>query len=255
MIELINLTKKFGTLTAVDNLNLRIATGEIFGFLGPNGAGKTTTIKMMVGLLKPTVGTVMIGGRDISKEPLKVKKIIGYIPDRSFLYEKLTAREFLQFVAGIFGFTKKQSSDKINSLLRLFGLEEWEDELIESFSQGMRQRLVLSSALVHNPKVIIVDEPVVGLDPKGSRLVKTVFKNLTHAGVTVFLSTHVLEIAEELCDRIAIIQEGKVIALGTMDELQNKVSSKGQGLESLFLRLTGGEEVSESIDALKLPVR
>ena len=242
MIELINLTKKFASLTAVDNLNLKIATGEIFGFLGANGAGKTTTIKMMVGLLKPTVGTIIIGGRDISKEPLEVKKIIGYIPDRSFLYEKLTAREFLQFVAGLYGISKKDCSDKIKRLLHLFSLEEWGDELIESFSHGMRQRLVLSSALIHNPKVIIVDEPVVGLDPQGSRLVKTVFKNLIRAGVTVFLSTHVLAIAEELCDRIAIIHEGKMIALGTMGDMQNKGD---EGLESLFLRLTGGEEVGE----------
>lgn len=152
MIELIDLTKKFATLPAVDNLNLKIPTGEIFGFLGPNGAGKTTTIKMMVGLFKPTRGTVVIDGKDIAKEPLEVKKIIGYIPDRSFLYEKLTAREFLRFVAGIYGFSKKECSDKINGLLRFFGLEEWGDELIESFSHGMRQRLVLSSALIHNPK-------------------------------------------------------------------------------------------------------
>ena len=250
MIELINLTKKFATLTAVDNLNLKINAGEIFGFLGPNGAGKTTTIKMMVGLLKPTQGTVLINGKDSAHQPQEVKKIIGYIPDQPFLYEKLTAREFLQFVAGIYGFTKKDCSDQIERLLRLFGLEEWGDELIESFSHGMRQRLVLSSALVHNPTVIIVDEPVVGLDPKGSRLVKTVFRNLTHAGVTVFLSTHVLAIAEELCDRIAIIQEGKMIALGTMEELQKK---DDEGLESLFLRLTGDEEMSEPLTSLRIP--
>lgn len=251
MIELINLTKKFGNLAAVDNITLTIEAGSIFGFLGPNGAGKTTTIKMMVGLLKPTSGTVLIGGKDITVQPQEVKRMVGYIPDRSYLYEKLTGREFLQFVAGLYGFTKNECDGKIDHLLRLFGLEGWGDELIESFSYGMRQRLVLSSTLIHNPKVIIVDEPVVGLDPKGARLVKMVFKNLAKEGVTFFISTHVLEIAEELCDRIAIIQKGRIIALGTMDELQKNVNRENKRLESLFLHLTGEEDLSETIAALK----
>lgn len=252
MIELVSLTKKFGKLTAVDDLNLEIKEGEIFGFLGPNGAGKTTTIKMMVGLLKPTSGRIIIGGKDISDDPQGVKMMIGYIPDRSFIYEKLTGREFLQFVAGLYGTSKNECGGQIDRLLRIFGLDGWGDELIESFSQGMRQRLVLVSTIIHNPKVIIVDEPVVGLDPKGSRLVKTVFKNLAKEGVTFFISTHVLEIAEELCDRIAIIQEGRVIALGTMEELQRKVDSEDKRLESLFLRLTGEEDLSEMIAAMKI---
>ena len=252
MIELINLTKKFGKLTAVDNVNLEIETGNIFGFLGPNGAGKTTTIKMMVGLLKPTSGRVVIGGRDITVHPQEVKRIVGFIPDRSYIYEKLTGREFLQFVAGLYGIAKSECAGKIDRLLYLFGLEGWEDELIESFSHGMRQRLVLSSALIHNPKVIIVDEPVVGLDPSGARLVKRVFKNLAREGVTFFISTHVLGIAEELCDRIAIIQKGQVIALGTMDELQKKVNRRDERLEPLFLRLTGEEDLSETIATMKI---
>ena len=252
MIELINLTKKFGKLTAVDNVNLEIETGNIFGFLGPNGAGKTTTIKMMVGLLKPTSGRVVIGGRDITVHPQEVKRIVGFIPDRSYVYEKLTGREFLQFVAGLYGIAKSECAGKIDRLLCLFGLEGWEDELIESFSHGMRQRLVLSSALIHNPKVIIVDEPVVGLDPSGARLVKRVFKNLAREGVTFFISTHVLGIAEELCDRIAIIQKGQVIALGTMDELQKKVNRRDERLEPLFLRLTGEEDLSETIATMKI---
>ena len=247
MIELINLTKTYDKLTAVDNLNLQVNPGAIFGFLGPNGAGKTTTIKMMVGLLKPTSGKIVISGKDIAIEPEEVKRIVGYIPDRSFLYEKLTGREFLQFVAGIYGFNKHECDEKIDRLLRLFGLADWGDELVESFSHGMRQRLVLSSALVHNPKIIVVDEPVVGLDPRGARLVKNVFKKLSQEGVTIFISTHVLEIAEELCNRIAIINEGKVIALGTMAELQRQADSKDQRLESLFLRLTGDEEVADGL--------
>jgi len=250
MIELINLTKIFGQLTAVDNVSLKIDTGNIFGFLGPNGAGKTTTIKMMVGLLKPTSGRVIIGGNDITTHPQEVKQIVGFIPDRSYIYEKLTGREFLQFVAGLYGIPKNKCNVKVERLLGLFGLEGWEDELIESFSHGMRQRLLLSSALIHDPKAIIVDEPVVGLDPRGARLVKTVFKKLAREGVTFFISTHVLEIAEELCDKIAIIQDGRVIASGTMSELQKKVDSKDNRLESLFLRLTEKDDLSETVSAL-----
>jgi ABC-2 type transport system ATP-binding protein len=253
MIEIVNLTKKFDQLTAVDNVNLRIERGSIFGFLGPNGAGKTTTIKMMVGVLEPTAGTVVIGGRDINREPLEVKRIVGYIPDRSYIYEKLTGREFLQFVAGLFGMRRSGCQERIERLLDLFGLHGWEDELIEGYSHGMRQRLVLASALVHQPQVIVVDEPVVGLDPKGTRLVKQIFRNLAREGVTLFVSTHVLEIAEELCDQIAIIQKGRVIAQGSMDELQKSVSGEDlRGLESLFLHLTDGEDSDQMTSGLGL---
>jgi len=254
MIELIGLTKKFGQFIAVDNVNLTIKPGSIFGFLGPNGAGKTTTIKMMVGLLKPTSGKVVIGGKDIASYPQEVKSILGFIPDRSFIYEKLTGREFLQFVAGLYDIPKSRCDGRIDELLKVFGLDGWGDELIEGFSHGMRQRLVLASALIHDPKIIIVDEPVVGLDPKGAKLVKTVFKTLAEKGVTFFLSTHVLEIAEELCDMIAIIQEGRVIALGTMEELQETVDSDDQNkrLENLFLRLTATADESDDDASLNL---
>ena len=252
MIQLIDLTKKYSKVKAIDGINLEIKQGEIFGFLGPNGAGKTTTIKIMVGLLKPTSGRVIIDGNDIAKNPLEAKKVVGFIPDRPFLYEKLTGKEFLRFMAGLYSIDTNSYESKISELLELFELTEWGDELIEGYSHGMQQRLVMSSALIHNPKVIIVDEPMVGLDPKGARLVKEIFKAISLKGTTIFMSTHTLEIAEEMCDRIAIIQEGKVIALGTMDELRKKVDSTGdQGLESVFLVLTGGEEMREIIDVLK----
>ena len=252
MIQLIDLTKKYSKVKAIDGINMEIKQGEIFGFLGPNGAGKTTTIKIMVGLLKPTSGRVIIDGNDIAKNPLEAKKVVGFIPDRPFLYEKLTGKEFLRFMAGLYSIDTNSYESKISELLELFELTEWGDELIEGYSHGMQQRLVMSSALIHNPKVIIVDEPMVGLDPKGARLVKEIFKAISLKGTTIFMSTHTLEIAEEMCDRIAIIQEGKVIALGTMDELRKKVDSTGdQGLESVFLVLTGGEEMREIIDVLK----
>ena len=245
MIQLIDLTKKYSKVKAIDGINLEIKQGEIFGFLGPNGAGKTTTIKIMAGLLKPTSGRVIIDGNDITKNPLEAKKVVGFIPDRPFLYEKLTGKEFLRFMAGLYSIDTNSYESKISELLELFELGEWGDELIEGYSHGMQQRLVMSSALIHNPKVIIVDEPMVGLDPRGARLVKEIFKAISSKGTTIFMSTHTLEIAEEMCDRIAIIQEGKVIALGTMDELRNKAdASKDQRLESVFLALTGGEEMT-----------
>jgi ABC-2 type transport system ATP-binding protein len=252
MIQLINLTKKYSKVKALDNINLEVKSGEIFGFLGPNGAGKTTAIKIMVGLLKPTSGRVIIDGNDIITNPMEAKKVVGFIPDRPFLYEKLTGKEFLRFMAGIYSIDKNSYESKISELLELFELTPWGNELIEGYSHGMQQRLVMSAALIHNPKVIIVDEPMVGLDPKGARLVKEIFRMMSSRGTTIFMSTHTLEIAEEMCNRIAIIQEGKVIALGTMDELRNKADyAKDQRLESVFLSLTGGEEMREIIDVLK----
>ncbi|RJP59137.1 MAG: ABC transporter ATP-binding protein [Deltaproteobacteria bacterium] len=252
MIQLIDLTKKYSKVKAIDGINLEIKQGEIFGFLGPNGAGKTTTIKIMAGLLKPTSGRVIIDGYDIITNPMEAKKVVGFIPDRPFLYEKLTGKEFLRFMAGLYSIDTNSYESKISELLELFELTPWGNELIEGYSHGMQQRLVMSAALIHNPKVIIVDEPMVGLDPKGARLVKEIFRMLSSQGTTIFMSTHTLEIAEEVCNRIAIIQEGKVIAMGTMDELRNKADyAKDQGLESVFLALTGGEEMREIIDVLK----
>jgi ABC-2 type transport system ATP-binding protein len=251
MIELVNLTKKFSDLVAVNNISLEIPSGELFGFLGPNGAGKTTTIRMMAGLIKPTSGRIVIDGRDLSLYPAETKRIVGFIPDRPFLYEKLTGIEFLRFIAGLYSLKEDGLESRIHRLLELFELIECQADVIERYSHGMKQRLVMASALIHQPKVIIVDEPMVGLDPKGARLVKEIFKDLCTKGVAIFMSTHSLEVAEEMCDRIGIVQHGRVTVLGTMRELQERVGSDDRKLESIFLKLTGGEEVKDIVSALK----
>jgi len=252
MIQLTDLSKQFGSFVAVNNINLKVNAGEIFGFLGPNGAGKTTTIKMMAGLIKPTSGKVIIDGWDLAEHANQAKEVVGFIPDRPFLYEKLTALEFLRFIAGLYNLSSNGVEAKMQNLFELFGLTDWQDELIESFSHGMKQRLVMASAFIHNPKLVIVDEPMVGLDPKGAKLVKEIFREYCNEGRTIFMSTHTLEIVEEVCDRIAIIQEGQIIAVGNMKELKEKSRSKGKKLESIFFKLTGGEEVRKVVEALKL---
>jgi ABC-2 type transport system ATP-binding protein len=242
MIELIELTKCFGQLVAVDHINLHVQKGEIFGFLGPNGAGKTTTIKMLTGLLKPTSGRALVDEYDVVTHPVEAKRVIGFIPDQPFLYEKLTGIEFLRFIGSLFGMERDEIQRGISHLLDLFELDGWGDELIESYSHGMKQRLVMSAALLHNPKLIIVDEPMVGLDPKGINLVKRIFRRKSQEGVTIFLSTHTLEIAQQLCHRLGIINRGKLIAMGTLSELMKALEDKtGQTgtLEALFLALTG----------------
>ena len=239
MIDLWQLNKKFGNLHAVKDVTLRVLPGEIFGFLGPNGAGKTTTIRMMVGLMKPTSGRVLLGGKDITREPEEAKSILGFIPDRPYLYEKLTGQEFLEFIADLHGLDSGDPRGKrIGELLELFDLTGWSRELVESYSHGMRQRLLIAAAMIHRPKVLIVDEPLVGLDPKGARLVKRLFHDMAKASVAIFMSTHILEIAEEMCHRIGIINDGRVIALGTLQELRVKSQSSGGRLEDLFLKLT-----------------
>ncbi len=240
MIKLVNLSKSYGKLTAVNSINLHVARGEVFGFLGPNGAGKTTTIKIMAGLLQPTSGSAVIGGFDVQKEPLKAKFITGFIPDRPFLYEKLTASEFMHFVANLY--EMEDPGRRIANLLELFGLQDWKNELVENFSHGMKQRLVMASALLHNPEVLVVDEPMVGLDPRGARLVKDIFKDLTSKGVTIFMSTHTLEIVEQMCTRVAIINKGDIIAQGSVSELGRLARMPDSHLEPIFLRLTGGDE-------------
>jgi ABC-2 type transport system ATP-binding protein len=240
MIKLNKLSKQYGALKAVKGLDLEVAPGQVFGFLGPNGAGKTTTIKMLVGLLQPTSGSAVICGHDVQKEPLKAKFITGFIPDRPFLYEKLTATEFMQFVAKLF--EMQDPKQRIAELLDRFGLNEWAHELVENFSHGMKQRLVMASALLHQPRVLIVDEPMVGLDPRGARLVKDIFKDLASRGVTVFMSTHTLEIVEQMCTRVAIINKGEIIAEGSVEELGRLASMPQSHLEPIFLRLTGGDE-------------
>ncbi len=238
MIELKNLTKKYVDFPAVSNLNLSIQKGEIFGFIGPNGAGKTTTIKMMGGILEPTSGSVMIAGISMKDHPEKAKSKIGFIPDRPYLYEKLTGMEFLKFVADLYGVDSDIFSEKAGQHLKMFSLLDWSNELIESYSHGMKQRLIMAAALLHDPEVIIVDEPMVGLDPVAIMVVKKLFRNLAKQGVTVFMSTHTLKIAEDICDRIGIIHKGHLIATGTTEDLQREAQVTDADLEQVFLNLT-----------------
>ncbi len=246
MIRLVNLTKVYRGLKAVDHLNLEIKPGTIFGFLGPNGAGKTTTIKMMAGVLRPTEGQIIINGLDIFRYPSECKKNIGFVPDRPFLYEKLSATEFLHFSAGLFGVDGgARLKSRMSELLELFDLSHWKDELIESYSHGMKQRLVMCSALLHEPKALIVDEPMVGLDPRGSRLVREIFKDRAGSGITVFMSTHSLDVAEEVCQEIAIIQAGRIIAQGNAEELRRRAGVDGD-LETVFLKLTEGKNIAHA---------
>ena len=241
MIELINLTKTFKGLRAVDRINLKVKKGVCFGFLGPNGAGKTTTINMMAGVLKPTEGRIIINGSDLARDPSAAKQCVGFIPDRPFVYEKLSGLEFLHFIAGLYGLDPvKSTGPRISELLELFELSHWQEELIESYSHGMKQRLVMCAALVHRPKVLIVDEPMVGLDPRAARLVKDIFRDQANQGTTVFMSTHSLEVAEEVCEEIAIIQAGRIIAEGTGEALRLQAGVDGN-LEHVFLKLTEGQ--------------
>ena len=238
MIDLKNLTKRYSDLTAVSNLNLLVPKGEIFGFIGPNGAGKTTTINMMGGILSPTSGTVTICGIDMEKNPEEAKKKIGYIPDRPYLYEKLTGMEFLRFTADLYGVDEDLFIKRSKELLGMFFLKDWSDDLIESYSHGMKQRLVMSAALLHDPDVIIVDEPMVGLDPVAIKMVKDLFQHLASKGVAIFMSTHTLQVAEDICDRIGIIHKGLLIATGTAEELKRNIHAAEANLEHVFIRLT-----------------
>jgi len=242
MIKLVGLTKRYGKTLAVDHLDLDVARGEIFGFIGPNGAGKTTTIRMAAGVLGPTEGEVFIDGIPMAGRPEEAKRLIGFIPDRPFLYEKLTGMEFLQFVADLYGCGDGDFRRRAEGLLIRFSLYDWADHLIEAYSHGMRQRLVIASALLHEPKLIIVDEPMVGLDPAGIRMVKDLMRGLAGRGTTIFMSTHTLQIAEDLCDRIGIIHRGRLIALGTTGDLKGTALLQEGDLEEVFLRLTGEAE-------------
>src|SRR3954469_22081357 len=240
MIRLSGLSKRYGSFTAVDNIDLDVPRGELFGFLGPNGAGKTTTLRMIAGILRPTSGRIEIAGVDLLTEPRAAKSKLGFIPDRPFIYEKLTGAEFLRFVAGLYEQSGPQIEHRARELLALFDLEEWRDELVESYSHGMRQKLIISSAFVHRPELIVVDEPMVGLDPKSARLLKDLFRQFVDRGGTVLMSTHTLEVAEVMCDRIAIVYRGKMAAQGTMAELREQTASGNSSLEDMFLKLTGG---------------
>lgn len=246
MIRTEHLTKKYGGLVAVNDLNLNITQGQFFAFLGPNGAGKTTTIKLLAGLLKPTSGRARIGGYDIQKDPVEARKILSYVPDMPFLYDKLEPMEFMLFIGQLYGMEPAGVARASDELFDMFGLNEIRKQMIENLSHGTRQRLVIASALLHQPKVIIIDEPMVGLDPRSARVVKNALKERTRAGVTVFLSTHVLPIAEELADQVGILNHGRLIAVGTIDELR-KVSGQQGELEDTFLALTRGEEAAAEI--------
>ena len=243
MISITNVTKRYGPKVAVEELSLDVPAGELFAFLGPNGAGKTTTIKMLCGLLFPTSGTVTVGGFDLATRGDQARALISYVPDQPFLYEKLTGREFLQFTADLYGMSAEHSREKIAEVVELFHLDEFADDLTERYSHGMRQRTVFAAALVHEPKLLIADEPTVGLDPKSVRELKTLLRELAETGTTVFLSTHTLDIAEELADRIGIIDRGRLLGCGTLQDLRKQAAMDGS-LEDLFLKIT--EEPNES---------
>ncbi|MFH0824861.1 MAG: ABC transporter ATP-binding protein [Pseudomonadota bacterium] len=244
MISISNLSKRFGKTLAVDHIELTVEPGRVMGFLGPNGAGKTTTIRMLAGLMKPDTGTVILGGYNLAEEPERAKAITGFVPDRPYLYEKLTGWEFLEFIAGLYKVDTADLERVGMRYLEIFELRDWKDELVEGYSHGMKQRLVISAALLHQPKVFIIDEPMVGLDPKGVRLVKNLFTEMAHsAGMSVFLSTHTLAVAEEICSDITIIHKGKIIASDTPQGLKGAISKSGGNLEQAFLKLTDAEDV------------
>ena len=250
LIQTQKLIKRYGDKTAVNEVSLDVYDGEVFGFLGPNGAGKTTTIKMIVGLLQPTSGTVKVAGYDVQSQPLQAKAASGYVPDTPNLYGKLSGRELLRFVGDLYEMKRDKIRERSEELLRLFDLAEAGNDLIDSYSHGMKQKVAMAAALIHDPKVLVLDEPTVGLDPKSARLIKDMLRQLADRGAAVFLSTHILEIAERMCDRIGIINKGQLVAVGTMDELR----ALGQGersLEDIFLNLTGGAEVAEIAEVLR----
>jgi ABC-2 type transport system ATP-binding protein len=249
VIRLTDLTKRYGKFTAVDGITLEVQRGELFGLLGPNGAGKTTTMRMTAGILQPTAGSGLISGGDMLARPLEAKARIGFIPDRPFVYDKLTGGEFLRFAAALYGQDGAGVERRIDELLGIFDLTDWKHELTEAYSHGMRQKLIICGALVHRPELIIVDEPMVGLDPRSARLLKELFRQFVDRGGTVLMSTHTLEVAEIMCDRIAIVYQGKIAASGTMAELRQQTESGDMSLEDLFLKLTGGHR-AHRLDAV-----
>lgn len=251
MIKLTNLTKRFGGLVAVNNLSLDIPKGEIFGFLGPNGAGKTTTVKMLSGLMAPSEGTAVVAGCDIVTQAIEAKKRLAMVPDEPFVYPKLTGAEFLHFIGDLYGVPPEAQLKRIPDYLKMFDLDRWQSELLESYSHGMRQKLVIASVLLRDPEVVLLDEPLVGLDPKSARLVRDIILDLSRSGVTIFMCTHTLEIAEKLCHRLGILYEGSMLALGTVEELRKRsgqpmydASGARITLEDIFLTLTGGAEAA-----------
>ncbi|MFN2195487.1 MAG: ABC transporter ATP-binding protein [Anaerolineales bacterium] len=250
LISTENLVKRYGDKTAVNNVTFEVRGGEVFGFLGPNGAGKTTTIKMIVGLLRPTSGTVRVAGYDVQSQALQAKATSGYVPDTPNLYPKLSGRELLRFVGDLYEVDPQQVQRRSEEFLKLFELDQAGDDAIDSYSHGMQQKTALAAALIHDPNVLVLDEPTVGLDPRSARLIKDLLRQMADRGSAIFLSTHILEIAERMCDRIGIINKGELIAIGTMEEL--RAMGKGEAsLEDIFLDLTGGAEYAELAEVLK----
>ena len=245
MITVENLVKRFGTFTAVDGVSITVEPGQIHGFLGPNGAGKTTSIRMIAGLLKPDSGRILVNGHDLAREPEAAKASLGFIPDRPFIYDKLTAGEFLRFHGGLYGMDGGDTETRITEMLEIFELGRWQHELVESFSHGMKQRLVMSAAFLHRPKAVLVDEPMVGLDPRGARLIKDIFRRMASHGVAILMSTHTLEVAQEMCDLISIILKGKIIAHGTVADVRAMAGTADEELTAVFLKLTGGGALQE----------
>jgi ABC-2 type transport system ATP-binding protein len=238
MIKMQGCTKKYGELVAVNNLSLNVSGSEIFGLLGPNGAGKSTAIKMLTGLLKPDSGLITICGHNIEDDPLEAKKLLAYVPEKGYTYEKLTAWEYLKFISGLYHMDSNEFEKNANRFLETFSLSDWKNEIIENFSMGMKQRLLLTASFMRNPKVIILDEPHNGLDPKGIRLLKDMLFSLRDNGTAILLSTHIIAIAEEICDRVAIINKGSIVAEGPKESLKSRAVSSDKTLEDIFLRLT-----------------
>jgi len=251
LIETQALVKRYGDKLAVNNVSFEVQAGEVFGFLGPNGAGKTTTIKMIVGLLQPTSGTIRVAGYDVQTQPLLAKAASGYVPDTPNLYAKLTGRELLRFVGDLYSLDRQRLAQRTEELLRVLDLNEAADNTIDSYSHGMQQKASLAAALMHDPKVLVLDEPTVGLDPKSARLIKDILRQMADRGTAVFLSTHILEIAERMCDRIGIIDKGALVAVGTMNELRSLGKAGETSLEDIFLGLTGGAEEAAISEILR----
>lgn len=242
MIEFENVTRTYGRKVAVAGLNLVVPPGELFAFLGPNGAGKTTSIKMLVGLLRPSSGRVRLGGYDLTTDSRRACRLLGYVPDVPFLYDKLTGREFLHFIAGMHGLDERAAVERVRREMAHFELEEFIDELAETYSHGMKQRLVFAAAMLHDPSVLVIDEPLVGLDPRSARLVKNLLREKADRGAAVFMSTHLLDVAEEIADRIGIVDRGRLLCVGALDELRQSLSQQHTTLEQLFLEVTAASD-------------
>ena len=249
-VKLVGVTKQYGDIAAVNYLNLEVKRGEVFGLLGPNGSGKTTTLKMTLGLVKPDSGFVDVFGMNVPEHPVKVKRLVGYVPESPRIYEFLTGLEFLDLTGDIYGVNPLEKKKRIEEYLHALELEGREGDLISSYSQGMKQKVVIISALMHGPRLLLLDEPLSGLDPRSARIIKDLIRELASEGVTTVMSTHVLEIAQAMCDRIAIMYDGRFLALGTMEELRQKARMPGSDLEDIFLKLTGASDIRPVIEAL-----